>query len=129
MGGALLASASLPLPFFDHGQGSIQREIEQSSAARVRVRDTKNTVQREVELALRKLRLTTGAYATYRREASPQVSQVRKIAEVTYREGRGTILELLDAYNSYLRIEEQALELRGAALTSAVQLQQAIGPE
>lgn len=128
VGGALLASASLPLPFFDRGQGTIEREIEQSSAARVRERDAKNTVQREVELALRKLRLTTGAYVAYRREASPQVSQVRKIAEVTYREGRGTILELLDAYNSYLRVEEQALELRGAALASAVELQQAIGP-
>jgi outer membrane protein, heavy metal efflux system len=129
VGGALLASASLPLPFFDRGQGTIQREIEQSSAARVRERDTKNVVQREVELALRKLRLTSGAYVAFRQEASPQASQVRKIAEVTYREGRGTILELLDAYSSYLRIEEQALELRGAALASAVELQQAIGPE
>lgn len=128
-GGALLASASLPLPFFDRGQGAIRREIEQSQAARVRERDAKHIVQREVELALRKLRLSTGAYVAYRREASQQASQVRKIAEVTYREGRGTILELLDAYSSYLRIEEQALELRGAALASAVELQQAIGPE
>jgi outer membrane protein, heavy metal efflux system len=128
-GGALLASASIPLPIFDRGQGTVDRELRQSSAARVRERDTKNAVQREVELALRKLRLTTGAFVAYREEAARQAEQVRKIAEVTYREGRGTILELLDAYNSYLRVEEQALELRGAALFAGVELSQAIGPE
>ena len=128
VGGALLASASIPLPFFDRGQGTIQRDLEQSRAARVRERDTRNTVQRQVELALRKLQLSTAAYVAYKQEASAQAAQVRQIAEVTYREGRGTILELLDAYNSYLRIEEQALELRGAALIAGAELQQAVGP-
>ena len=53
---------------------------------------------------------------------------MRRIADLTYREGRGTILEVLDAYGSYLRVEEQALELRGAALFAALELEQAIGP-
>lgn len=128
-GGALLASASIPLPLFDRGQGTVDRSLHESSAARVRERDTKNSVQREVELALRKLRISTDAYVAYRTEAGQQAEQVRKIAEVSYREGRGTILELLDAYNSYLRVEEQALELRGAALDAGVELGQAIGPE
>jgi hypothetical protein len=35
---------------------------------------------------------------------------------------------LLDAYSSYLRVEEQALELRGAALFAALELEQAVGP-
>lgn len=128
-GGALLASASIPLPLFDRGQGAVDRELQQSSAARVREREAKHSVQREVELALRKLRLTTSAYVAYRAEAGQQAPQVRKIAEVTYREGRGTILELLDAYSSYLRVEEQSLELRGSALAAAVELAYAVGPE
>ena len=127
-GGALLASASIPLPLFDRGQGTIDHQLEQSRAARVRERDLKNTVQREVERAARTLRLSTAAYLTYRAEASHNAETVRRIAELTYREGRGTILELLDAYSSYLRVEEQALELRGAALTAALELEQAIGP-
>ena len=53
---------------------------------------------------------------------------VRRIAELTYREGRGTILELLDAYSSYLRVEEKALELRFVALSAALDLEQAMGP-
>ena len=128
VGGALLASASIPLPLFDRGQGTIDRQLEQSHAARVRERDARNSVEREVERAARTLHLTTTAYRTYREEASRNAESVRRIAEVTYREGRGTILELLDAYSSYLRVEEQALELRAAALASAVDLEQAVGP-
>ena len=75
-----------------------------------------------------RLRLTTQAYRAFREEASHNAETVRRIAELTYREGRGTILELLDAYSSYLRVEEQALELRGAALFAAVELEQAVGP-
>jgi hypothetical protein len=38
------------------------------------------------------------------------------------------ITDLCGAYSSYLRVEEQALELRGAALFAAVELEQAVGP-
>ena len=72
--------------------------------------------------------LSGAAYRAFRAEASHNAETVRRIAELTYREGRGTILELLDTYSSYLRVEEQALELRGAALFAAVELEQAIGP-
>lgn len=127
-GGGLLASASIPLPLFDRGQGTIERHVEQARATRVHERDLKNTVEREVEHAARTLRLTTAAYRAFREEGSHNAENVRRIAEITYREGRGTILELLDAYSSYLRVEEQALALRGAALFAAVELEQAVGP-
>jgi len=127
-GGALLAAASIPLPLFDRGQGTIDRQLEQSRAAHVHERDVKHSVEREVERAARTLQLTTTAYAAFREEASSNASTVRRTAEVTYREGRGTILELLDAYSSYLRVEEQALQLRASALFAALDLEQAIGP-
>lgn len=127
-GGGLLASASIPLPLFDRGQGTIERHVEQARASRVYEQDSKNTVEREVEHAARTLRITTAAYRAFREEGSHNAENVRRIAELTYREGRGTILELLDAYSSYLRVEEQALELRAAALFAALELEQAVGP-
>jgi len=128
VGGALLASASIPLPLFDRGQGTIERQAAQSVAARVRQSDLKNALTRQVERAVRAVQLTSTAYLAYHAEASHNVESVRRIAELTYREGRGTILELLDAYSSYLRVEEQALDLRGAALAAALDLEQAVGP-
>jgi len=127
-GGALLASASIPLPLFDHGQGTIDRQLELSRAARVRERDQRNSIEREVERAAHAARLSAAAYHRYRAESSHVADSVRRIAELTYREGRGTILELLDAYSSYLRVEEKALELRFVALSAALDLEQAMGP-
>jgi cobalt-zinc-cadmium efflux system outer membrane protein len=127
-GGTLLASASIPLPIFDRGQGTIDRQVEQSGAARTRERDWQHTVQREVERAARAVQMTDAAFRSYREEASHNAETVRRIAEITYREGRGTILELLDAYSSYLRVEEQALELHGAALSASLELTRALGP-
>jgi len=123
-----LAAATIALPVFDRGQGTIDRQVELGAAARTRERDFKHTVQREVERAARAVRMTTDAYRAYREEASHHAETVRRIAEVTYREGRGTILELLDAYSSYLRVEEQALELRAAALSASLELTRALGP-
>ena len=128
-GGALLAAASIPLPLFDRGQGIVDRAVQESRAARVRERDMRHGVERQVALASEQLRLATAAYLAFRNDASQNAGSVRRIAEVTYREGRGTILELLDAYSSYLRVEEQALELRAAALSAAVELDQALGAE
>jgi cobalt-zinc-cadmium efflux system outer membrane protein len=128
-GGALVASASIPLPIFDRGQGTVDRALQESHAARLRERDVKHGVEREVALASEQLKLATAAYLAFRNDAASNAANVRRIAEVTYREGRGTILELLDAYSSYLRVEEQSLELRGAALTASVELEQALGAE
>jgi cobalt-zinc-cadmium efflux system outer membrane protein len=127
-GDALLAAAAIPLPLFDRGQGTIDRQVHERSAAHSRERDWQYTVQREVERAARAVQLTSAAYRAFREEASHNAESVRRIAEITYREGRGTILELLDAYSSYLRVEEQALELHGAALSASLELLRALGP-
>jgi cobalt-zinc-cadmium efflux system outer membrane protein len=126
-GGALLLSASIPLPIFDHGQGSIQQKLEQSRAARVQERDVQNLIAREVALAASTLRAARVAYQEYRTGAQKDAEAVRRIAEISYREGRGSILELLDAYSSYLRVQEQALDLRARALGAGIDLQQALG--
>jgi outer membrane protein, heavy metal efflux system len=128
VGGAVLAQASIPLPLFDRGQGTVDRELRLGEAAKARAEGAVAGVRRDVLRALSRVQLTTAAYGAYRQGASQQAEQVRKIAEVTYREGRGTILELLDAYSSYLRAAEQSLELRAAALEAGIELEAALGP-
>lgn len=127
-GGAALVSLSLPLPIFDHGQGTIERHEAQKRAAATRLRDVQFDIRREVERASGKLRASVAAYAGHRDHAAKDIQSVRQIAEVAYREGRATILELLDAYSSHLRVEEQAVALRGLALEAGVELEQAVGP-
>jgi cobalt-zinc-cadmium efflux system outer membrane protein len=128
-GGALMVQASLPLPIFDRGQGTVDRQVELGRVARARRLEVQKGVAREVKFAFDRLQLALAAYSSYRQNALGQAESVRKIAEVTYREGRGTILELLDAYASYQRVSEQALELRGVALSAELELERTLGPQ
>jgi cobalt-zinc-cadmium efflux system outer membrane protein len=128
-GGALMVQASLPLPIFDRGQGTVDRQVELGRVARARRLEVQKGVAREVKFAFDRLQLALVAYSSYRQNALGQAESVRKIAEVTYREGRGTILELLDAYASFQRVSEQALELRGVALSAELELERTLGPQ
>jgi outer membrane protein, heavy metal efflux system len=127
-GGAALVALSVPLPVFDHGQGTVERHEELSRAASTRFRDVEFTIRRDVEQASGKLRTSVTAYVGHREHAGKDVLSVRQIAEVAYREGRATILELLDAYSSHLRVQEQSVALKGMSLSAAVELEQAVGP-
>jgi cobalt-zinc-cadmium efflux system outer membrane protein len=127
-GGAALISLGLPLPIFDHGQGTIEAFEERGREAEALAQDTRLRIQREVKEAVARLRAARDAYEKHQERVRADVENVRRIAEAAYREGKGTILELLDAYSSYLRVQEQAVELRALALSAALDLDRAIGP-
>jgi cobalt-zinc-cadmium efflux system outer membrane protein len=127
-GGALLASLSLPLPVLNHGQGTVTQHVEEGRAASIRSSIVREEIARDVARAAARLRLQLAAYDRHRSGTAKNAEQVRKIAELTYKEGRATIVELLDAYEAYLRVAEQAVELRAAALRARVDVEQAVGP-
>src|SRR5205823_9227690 len=68
-GGAALVALAVPLPIFDHGQGTIRRYEEQGRAALTRARDVSFTVRREVEQATGKLRASVASYVEHREHA------------------------------------------------------------
>jgi cobalt-zinc-cadmium efflux system outer membrane protein len=127
-GGAILANLSLPLPLFDRGQGTITQHVEEVRAATVRAAIVKEEIAREVSRAAALARVRRAAYDRHRTGAAKNAEQVRRVAELTYREGRATIVELLDAYSAYLRVREQTVALRMGVLRAGVDLEQAVGP-
>jgi cobalt-zinc-cadmium efflux system outer membrane protein len=127
-GGAALVSLGIPLPIFDHGQGTVRSFEERGRAAQALAQDARFRIEREVKEASARLRAARDAYAKHQERVRNDVENVRRIAEAAYREGKATILELLDAYASYLRVQEQAVELRVLALSAALDLDRAIGP-
>lgn len=127
-GGAALVSLALPLPLFDHGQGTVRSYEERSRAAQALAKDARFRIERDVTEAAEKLRASLQAYRSHEQRVGQDIERVRLIAEAAYREGKASILELLDAYSSYLRAQEQGLDLRGVALATSIELEQAIGP-
>ena len=86
------------------------------------------TVARDVELAYATASARVAAWKRFRDTVAGDLERMRQMAEVGYREGRGSVLELLDAYGSYVVARTRAVELRGAALRATQQLARAVGP-
>ena len=127
-GGVVTVGLSVPLPLFDRGQGTIGRSTAEAEAQRLRSRQVEVTVARDVELAYATASARVAAWKRFRDTVAGDLERMRQMAEVGYREGRGSVLELLDAYGSYVVARTRAVELRGAALRATQQLARAVGP-
>ncbi|WP_338869253.1 TolC family protein [Myxococcus stipitatus] len=91
---------SLPLPLFDRNQGAISRasaEVEAES----RALDAEVAEARaELTRAYAVLEGRSGSLSSLEKDVVERLPTVRRMAEDGYREGRGSILELLDAFRS-----------------------------
>jgi cobalt-zinc-cadmium efflux system outer membrane protein len=127
-GGAVSVGLSVPIPLFDRGQGTIGRSQADAEAQRLRGQQVEVTVKREVEAAHAAALARVGAWKRFRDTVAPDVERMRQMAELAYREGRANVLELLDAYSTYVEARARAIELRGGALRGHLQLERALGP-
>jgi cobalt-zinc-cadmium efflux system outer membrane protein len=126
-GGALLVGVSLPIPLLDRGQGRIERGIAAAAQARAQRDAAELAVRRQVEQAALSVPIRVDAWRQFRDTTARDLARMRAIAELSYREGRASILELLDAYATFLDGEERSIDLRAAAARSVIDLERAIG--
>jgi outer membrane protein TolC len=127
-GGAVLAGVSFPIPILDHGQGTIDRGHAIASEDRARKDAVELTVRREIERAVGAMTVRVSTWRRFRDTTAVDVDRLRTIGELAYREGRASILELLDAYASYLDAQERRVELHTQAVKAALDLERAVGP-
>lgn len=121
--GALLA-----LPLFDGGrrEAAVDGARAGADVAVARWREQVLVALREVEDELVAVRLL-GEQAAAQRDAVDAAARVSALAEVRYRNGFVSQLELLDAQRSELRSRRQALQVRAARYQATVGLMQALG--
>jgi outer membrane protein TolC len=127
-GGAFLAGVSIPLPLLDRGQGSIERARAMADEERARHDKMLVSVRRDIERAARTATMTRENWHRFQQTTAEQVQRLRAIAEFAYREGRATILELLDAHAAHVDAEERRIELEARAVKAALELERATGP-
>ena len=127
-GGAVLAGVSFPIPILDRGQGTIDRGLAVAAEDRVRKDAVELAVRREVERTSATMAVRVTTWRRFRDTTAVDIDRLRAIGELAYREGRASILELLDAYNSYLDAQERRVELHAQAAKSSLDLERAVGP-
>jgi outer membrane protein, heavy metal efflux system len=128
-GGMLLAQLSIPLPLLDRGQGSIARNEAFFSAEHARSEAVETAIKRDVERSYQVAVARREGWSKFKGLASVELEKMRQIAELSYREGRATVLELLDAYSAHRDLRLESLALRAAALKAEMELERAVGPE
>ncbi len=91
---------TLPLPVFDRNQGAVARaraHAEETTLERKAIEaEARADLDRAAEVAARR----RAALAELDSAVSTRLPEMRSMAESAYREGRGDILELLDAFRS-----------------------------
>ena len=112
----------------DRGQGTIDRGHAIAAEDRARKDAVELTARREVERATGAMSVRVATWRRFRDTTALDIDRLRTIGELSYREGRMSILELLDAYASYVDAQERRVELQSQAAKSALDVERAVGP-
>lgn len=122
-----LFSVSIPLPVFDRQQAGNRRSASQAMAARAELALARQKAEGELVGRHRQLTQLIAAAEHYRRDAVAPSADLVRLAEVAYRAGESTVLELLDAYKGSLEAETTALDLEWKAREARIELDQLTG--
>jgi len=123
------ASISIPLRVFDRNQGEKARtEIEIRRTERLRAA-TEAQAFSDVDSAYTTLSSNLTLLASYKARYLAQAVRVRETISFSYERGGASLLDFLQAQQDYRVVQLNYLNLIGAYLTSASQLNLAVGKE
>lgn len=123
------ASVNIPLRIFDRNQGEkkrtlidIDRSQQASEATRAQVFSDVDTAYAEVESNIELLK-------PYKAKYNDQALRVRDTVTFAYEHGGASLMDFLNAQSDYRQVQLAYLQLIGAYLTAAGQLNLAVGRE
>ena len=123
------ASVNIPLRIFDSNQGEKLRtkiDIQRNEKLRQGV---EAQVYSDVDTAYATLVSNINLLKPYKRQYLEQAVRVRDTVQFSYQHGGASLLDFLNAESEYRNVQLSYVNLVGAYLTTAAQLNQAIGRE
>ena len=108
----LVAGVSMPLRVFDRNQGNIEAARQASAAADARRASTLATVTAKARNAIANVEAARRQVEALEKAALPEAAEARRLADISYREGRSTLLELIDVQNAYTAVRTSLTEAR-----------------
>jgi cobalt-zinc-cadmium efflux system outer membrane protein len=122
-------SVTVPLRIFDRNQGEKQRTLldidlqqQQAEAARAQVFADVDSAYATVESQLKLLK-------PYKEKYLDQALRVRETISFSYQHGGASLLDFLQAQSDYRGVQLGYINLVGAYLTAAAQMNEAVGQE
>jgi cobalt-zinc-cadmium efflux system outer membrane protein len=108
----LVAGVSMPLRVFDRNQGNIEAARQALAAADARRASTLATTTARARNAIANVEASQRRVEALEKAAVPEAVEALRLAERSYREGRASLLELLDVQNAYTTARTSLTEAR-----------------
>jgi cobalt-zinc-cadmium efflux system outer membrane protein len=122
-------SIAIPLRFFDRNQGEkLRTQIEVSRSQKLRDAD-EAAVLSDVDSGYATLSSTLSLLEPYKAKYLQESLRVRDTVSFAYQHGGASLLDFLNAQAEYRTLQVSYLNLVGSYLTSAAQLNMAVGRE
>jgi cobalt-zinc-cadmium efflux system outer membrane protein len=122
-------SVSIPLRIFDKNQGEKERTALDVTRNQRLLEASRAQVFSDVDSAYESINGTLNLLRPYKSRYLPMAVKVRDIVSYAYQRGGATLLDFLDAQQSYRNVELNYLNLVGSFLSTAGQLNMAVGRE
>lgn len=118
----LVAGVSLPLQVFDRNRGNIAAARSALAAAEARRAGTLATTRARARNAIANVEAAQRRVQALEKAAVPEATEALRLAELSYREGRATLLEVLDVQNAYTQSRAALTEARLALALATAEL-------
>ena len=118
----LVAGVSMPLRLFDRNRGNIEAAQALVAAAQARRASALATVTSRARNAIVTVEAAQRRVAALERGAVPEAAEALRLTEISYREGRSSMLELIDAQNAYTAARTSLTEARLALALATAEL-------
>ncbi|HEV2401730.1 MAG TPA: TolC family protein [Candidatus Sulfotelmatobacter sp.] len=123
------ASVSIPLRIFDRNQGEkLRTKIDIDRSEKLRS-GTETQVYADVDSAYATVESNIALLKPYKQKYLEQAVRVRDTVQFSYQHGGAALIDFLNAENDYRAVQLSYVNLIGAYLTAAAQLNQAVGRE
>ncbi|MGN6374510.1 MAG: TolC family protein, partial [Sphingomonas sp.] len=118
----LVASVSMPLPIFDRNQGTIAAARSDVAAAEARVTAATNAAAATIANARASLAAAEARLGALEQSGLAEAREALRLAELSYRAGKASLVELLDAQQAYALLQSDLIAARQARAEAAATL-------
>jgi cobalt-zinc-cadmium efflux system outer membrane protein len=123
------ASVNIPLRIFDRNQGEKQRTLIDIDRSKQTTEATRAQVFSDVDSAYAQVQMNIALLNPYKTKYKDQSTRVRDTITYSYEHGGASLMDMLNAQSDYRTVQLAYLQLIGAYLNAASQLNLAVGRE
>ena len=118
----LVAGASMPLRVFDRNRGNIEAARQALAASEARRANVLAATTAQARNAIASVEAAQRRVEALEKAAVPEAAEALRLAQLSYREGRASLLELLDVQNAYTTARTALTEARLALALATAEL-------